>query len=111
MYYMIGFNYFEGQRANERVEFIKKISEEIVQLTTYFSYEIADLKTLLFDLDGSVRGIGGCKQTFKVDELPSVKRANIEKNRLLTESRKDETPEEKLARHKEFFKNLKSSFK
>lgn len=108
---MIGFNHFEAQRANSKIEFMKKITDEIVELITYFSYEIADLKTLLFDVDGSVRGIGGCKQTFKVDELPSVKRAKIEKNKLLTESNKDETPEEKLARHKAFFENLKSSFK
>lgn len=107
---MIGYNHFEKQKIDSKSDFIKKISDEIIEVINYFSYEMADLKTLLFDLNGCVRGIGGSKQGFKVENLPSMKKANKEKNKLLMEGKENETPEEKLARHKAFFESLKSSF-
>lgn len=108
---MIGFYYLENQHNENKTSLTEKISQEVIDVVNYFSYEIADLKTLLFDLDNGVRGLGGCKQAFKIDELPSVKKFNNEKNKILNESLQNETPEERLKRHQEFFQNLKQSFK
>lgn len=107
---MIGFNYFENQRSNAKSDFIKKVTEDLVQIVNYFSYEVADLKTLLFDLDSGVRGLGGCKQSFKVEDLPSIKKSKEEKDKLLLQGRENESNEEKLARHKAFFEELKKTF-
>jgi hypothetical protein len=98
-------------KIKNKSDLVEKLFKEGSDVITYFSYEIADLKTLLLDLGSSVRGIGGCKQGFNVDNLPSVKRCQAEKNKILNQSVENETETQKLERHKAFFENLKNSFK
>jgi hypothetical protein len=81
------------------------ISVELRDLFEYYSYEIADVKTILFDIDGCARGLAGAKKPFDINKLPSYKKANTVK---VEEQRRTETEEQRLERHKRFFEGLKS---
>lgn len=61
-----------------------------------------DLKYILLDIDSCVRGIGGLKKTIDYKNLPSIKAKNED-----IDPQREETPEERLERHKKFFDSLK----
>lgn len=71
----------------------------------YMSYNFADVKTLLLDIDGGVRGLGGCKKPFDLKDLPSYEKYNKNNSFIAPEN---ETEEERLARHRAFFESLKN---
>ena len=93
LYYSVGFLYYKEQEQ-----------KNYNQLIEYFGYQVADLKTLLYDISSCVRGIGGIKKSFDVKLLPS----NKEEEKIIIETNENETPEERLERHKKFFQSLKS---
>lgn len=67
-------------------------------------YEVADIKSLMFDISCCTRGLCGVKQAFDYRELPSHKKNIHIQNKV------DETEEQRLQRHKRFFEGLKASF-
>ena len=79
--------------------------KNLTELFTYFAYEIMDLKYILFDIDGCVRGLGGCKQPINYNNLPSIKAKHED---IEIDPQKEETEEERLERHKRFFASLKN---
>lgn len=86
---------------------MKTINDTIQDTFNYFAYEIADLKYILIDIDGAIRGIGGSKQPLDINKLPSyAKNKQIQVNKS-----HDETDEERLARHVKFFQQMKQAFK
>lgn len=82
--------------------YIEQENKNKNDLIEFFSYGIADLKTLLLDIDNCCRGIGGSKKQFDYKKLPSMKTKKIE------EEIKEETPEQALERQKRFFEQLKT---
>lgn len=110
LYYMIGFNFFESKKIESKSEYVKKITTELIEVFNYFSYEMADLKALLFDLSCGVRGVCGSKQSFNINELPSMKMKKEKENKIEMSKREEETEEERLQRHIEFFKGLRKTF-
>lgn len=93
-----------------KAEIISTGFKEVSKMFDYLIYESADLKTLLFDISSSVRGIGGVKTTFNPKDLPS----NNRDKKLKEEEMKaveNETPEEREERHRKFFEELKAAFK
>jgi len=56
-------------------------------------------------LTGMVRGLGGIKKSFNVNDLPSEKH---KRSVQIEHIRGTETKEERLKRHKEFFETLKA---
>lgn len=84
--------------------------EEVSKFAEYFMYETADLKTILFDVSASVRGIGGVKTILKPQDLPSFKRDKNLKDEMQAKLLENETDADKKTRHKEFFEQLKNSF-
>lgn len=107
IYYSVGFfifNDFKNKQKNDYHEMIFKFIQELVE---YFQYEIVDIKTLILDADGFIRGQGGVKHPFNPKDLPSYKhRHNIDQS-IQVEPLTGETDEERLKRHREFFETLK----
>ena len=93
IYFSVGSLYFKEHETNI-----------INELFNYFAYEIADLKYILLDINNACRGLGGCKKVFDVDSLQSVK---YNKEKINLDQVKEETEEQRLERHKKFFKDLK----
>ena len=91
IYYSAGSLYYKEQE-----------NKNYSDLFNYFAYEIMDLKYILLDLDACVRGLGGCKKTMDYKNLPSIKAKKED-----IDPQKEETPEERLERHKKFFASLK----
>lgn len=111
LYYMIGFFHFHNKDVEHKNDIFEKVYKDIIEIVQYFSFEIADLKMLLFDLDAGVRGLGGSKVAFNVKDLPSYKKSMDEKNKLSLSTVENETPEERRERHRKFFEELKEAFK
>lgn len=86
---------------------IQQSVKDLAKIVEYYSYEIADLKTLLFSIDACCRGLAGSKKIFDVNDLPSQQKNNKLK---ITNELKNETQEQRLQRHKRFFEGLKKSF-
>lgn len=110
IYYSVGFFYYNEQKDKSISELIKSSFQEFSNMFEFFAYESADIKTLLYDLSSSTRGIGGCKQSFSTESLPSYQRVKQKQLEEMKESTKEETREEKLERHRKFFEELKKSF-
>lgn len=77
----------------------------------FLSYETADLKSLLFDISSSVRGIGGLKKTYNPKDLPSNSRDRKIREEAEQKAIENETPEERIERQRRFFEELKRTFK
>ena len=110
IYYSVGFFYFSDQKDKSTYELIQTSFKELSNMFEFFSYETADIKTLLYDITSSTRGIGGCKQTFNIENLPSFKKEKKKRLEQMKESTETETYEQKLERHRKFFEELKQSF-
>lgn len=67
-------------------------------------YEVADIKSLIYDISCCTRGLCGVKQAFNYKELPSHKK-NIH-----IQVKVDETEEQRLQRHKRFFEQMKRAY-
>ena len=108
IYYSGGFFHFNKEKDEAIAELIKKIFKEVSEAVNYFAYEAADIKAFLYDLSSSTRGLAGVKKGFDLKSLPSAVHYNKKKEE---EAPRNETHEEKLERHRRFFKELKESFK
>lgn len=97
--------YFKEKENKNKQEFYEYISKELSNLFEYYSYEIADVKTILFDIDGCTRGLCGSKRPFDLNNLPSQKKRNTVV--VDDDIKQTETEEERLERHKRFFEGLK----
>lgn len=86
---------------------VQQAVKDFSTIVEYYSYEIADLKLLLFSIDACCRGLGGSKKIFDVNDLPSQQKNNKLK---ITNELKEETQEQRLQRHKRFFEGMKKSF-
>lgn len=107
----MGFFCIENQQSKSVQEVISSGFEQTFKMFEYLSYELADLKIILFDISSSVRGLGGVKKSFDPKELPSAARDRKTKAELEQKAIENETPEQKLERHKAFFEELRNSFK
>lgn len=70
----------------------------------FLAYQLADIKSLLFDIDSACRGIGGVNKPFDYNKLPSNKKNNVQNYITAT---KEQTEEQRLERHRRFFAGLK----
>lgn len=102
LYYSVGFFYFKEQQQNDKISMMETIINQSSKLIEYYTYELADIKFILFDISSSVRGIGGVKSCLKPSDLPSYEK---HKEKTINEI---ESKEEKEKRHLEFFKNLQA---
>lgn len=107
IYYLVGYTHFKKEEQKNKQELSSWIVNEASSVINNLNYELADLKALLFDLSSGLRGLGGVKQPFKLDDLPSY-RARKQKE---LEPVENETLEEKRLRHEKFFNELKATFK
>ena len=106
IYYSVGHFYIEQNKEKALSEILTSTFKEFRNTFEYFAYEMADMKTLLYDLSSCTRGLSGVKTRFNINDLPSVKNRKIENK----EPDKNESEEEKRERHKRFFEELKQSF-
>jgi hypothetical protein len=111
IYYSVGFFYIDGETEKMKCETISSGFKETFKMFEFLSYETADLKTLLFDISSCVRGIGGAKKTFNPKDLPSNGRDRKIKEEAEQKAIENETPEERRARQRRFFEELKRTFK
>lgn len=102
LYYSVGFFHFKEQQQNDKISMIETIINHTSKIIQYYSYEIADIKTILYDIDVCTRGLAGVKSCLKSSDLPSYEK---NKEKMVNEF---ESEEEKKRRHLEFFKNLHS---
>jgi hypothetical protein len=110
IYYSVGLSYFEKIQTDYKSNLYNEIAKQVSNVLTGFSLQLSDIETLLFDISSSTRGIGGLKQAFKIDDLPSSKWKKQQSFKDFEEV-KEETEEEKLERHRKFFSELKNTFK
>jgi hypothetical protein len=111
IYYSVGFFYIENETEKLKCETISNGFKETFKMFEYFTYEFADLKTILFDISSCIRGIGGVKKTFDPKELPSNNRDKKLKEEAELKAIENETPEQRKERHRKFFEELKEAFK
>jgi hypothetical protein len=74
LYYSVGFFYFKEQQQNDKISMMETIINQSSKLIEYYTYELADIKFILFDISSSVRGIGGVKSCLKPSDLPSYEK-------------------------------------
>lgn len=110
IYYSVGFLYCKEEKMNQISDIANSLIKEFQSWIEFISAEIADIKLLTYDVSSCVRGIGGVKQSFNINNLASVKLSKEHKT-LLIEPKKEETEEERLQRHREFFQSLRDSYK
>jgi hypothetical protein len=111
IYYSVGFFYIENEIEKSKAETISTGFKEVFKMFDYLTYDMADLKTILFDISSCVRGIGGAKKLFDPKELPSNNRDRKLKEEAELKAIENETPEQRKERHKKFFEELKDAFK
>ena len=107
IYYSVGILYIQEIKTSNKKDLIEHLMKESSEVIKTFLYELADLKTMLLDLDSVARGIAGAKKPFDINSLPTMKRERT----ISGEPEKKETEEERAKRHEKFFKELKDSFK
>lgn len=110
IYYSVGFFFFDSEKYKGINNLIETSFKEVYKIHESILYEFADLKFLLFDISMCTRGIGGVKTPVQLNDLPSRVKMNKLKQEEEEMKIQNETKEEKLKRHQEFFSNLKGMF-
>ena len=104
IYYSVGLIFYQEQKQKLKSNFIQKVVEYSNGLYEQLAYQIADIKSLMFDISCCTRGLCGVKQAFNYKDLPSQRKNNI------IEHKRDQTEEQRLQRHKRFFEQMKAAY-